>query len=207
MEKEKCVVLRDKREILLSDDEDISLSVMLNGKTIYTYPVPYPSAGYGGGALLLSPSERYLLFSYFSGQSEEAYTVFKISACCLESVYESGYVCGEGASYIFSANEDYLIQALPESVGPWYEEDADTDKNGILFFEFGEITILDIKKKTPDKHLIHVYPSDNWDEDMAEGAPFYLDEIVDDRILRFVMPWGEEELALPLEEIIIFKPK
>ncbi|MDE7423028.1 MAG: hypothetical protein K2N51_04965 [Lachnospiraceae bacterium] len=205
MEKEKCVVLSDKREILLNDDDSISLSMISNGKTIHTFPVPYPLAGYGGGSLLLSLSEQYLLFSYYSGQSEEAYRLFKISNCGLECVYESGYHCGECASYIFSGNEEFLIQVLPRSMGPWYMDDAETNKDGVAFFEFGEINILNMGNKILSKHLIYVYPSNDWNGDMTE-EPFYISEIVDDHILHIIMPWGEEELVLPLNDIIAFKP-
>ena len=36
--------------------------------------------------------------------------------------------------------------------------------------------------------------------------PFYISEIVDDHILHIIMPWGEEEVVLPLNDIIAFKP-
>ena len=201
----KHIVLSDKREILLNDENDITLSIISDGKVVYLFPVSYPLAGYGGGTLLLSLSEKYLLFSYYSGQSEEAFVLFKIDDYGLESVYESGYLCGEDARYFFSNNENLLIQTLPAYIGEWcLEDNVQTDANGKLFFEYGEINILDIKKKTLNRHIFHVYPSGHWNDERAEEEPFYISDIVDDRILHVMLPWGEKEFALPMDDIITF---
>lgn len=205
MEGQKRVVLNDKREILLNDENDIVLSVVSNGETKYTFPVPYPSEGYGGGTLLLSLSEQYLIFTYYSGQSEEAFILFRIDSDVLKPIYESGYFYGEGASYIFSNSEKFLFQAL--RTGWWYEEEAETDKNGDPFYVFGEINVLDIMKKTLTKHSIHIYPSDSWKEEVTDEGSFQLTKIVNTNILHVMMPWGEETLALPLKDSIVFKPE
>lgn len=203
MEGQKSVILNDKREVLLSDEGDIVISVVSNGETKYTFLVPYPLEGYGGGTLVLSLSEKYLLFSYYSGQSEEAFTLFRINGYELEPVYESGYLRGEGASYIFSNSEEFLFQAL--RTGWWYEEEAETDKNGNQFYEFGEINILDISEKVLNKHNIHIYPSIDWKEGVTDDGPFQLSKIENTNILNVMMPWGEENLTLPLEDIVILR--
>ena len=138
--------------------------------------VPYPSAGYGGGSLWLSFSEKYLLFAYYSGESEEAYCLFRIEDGGLKLVYASGYRCGEGASYAFADNETFLVQALPASVGPWYLEDACTDADGRRYFAYGELNILDIQKGTMERHLLRVVPSADWDEQFAEAEAFFVVE-------------------------------
>lgn len=205
MEGQKCVVLKDKREIRLNDDRDIVLSVVFYGETKYTFPVPDPSEGYGGGALFLSLSEEYLLFSYYSGQSEEAFTLFRIEEYDLEPVYESGCLYGEDASYIFSNREEFLYQTL--RTGWWYADEAETDQNGNQFYKFGEINILDIKRKTLNRHSIHIYPPIGWKEEAADEGVFQLSKIVNPDALNVMMPWGEETLALPLKDIIVFKPE
>ena len=58
---EKSVTLSDGQEIILDDDNDIFLSIKSGNEIIHTLEVSYPSGGYGGGKLLLSPSKRYLL--------------------------------------------------------------------------------------------------------------------------------------------------
>ena len=52
---------------------------------------------------MLSPSERYLVFSYYSGQSEEAYILLEIQDSCLEFTYGSDYLYREGASIMAAA--------------------------------------------------------------------------------------------------------
>ena len=84
---ETSVTLIDMLEIFL--DDDIIISMKRDDEILHTFEVPFPSAGYGGGMLMLSPSERYLVFSYYSGQSEEAYILFEIQDSCLEFIYGS----------------------------------------------------------------------------------------------------------------------
>ena len=85
----KSVILSDKREILLDDDNDITISIVCGDQIQYTLEISYPSCGYGGGSLLLSMSEQILLFSYYSGESEEGYMLFQIYPASLAFVYSS----------------------------------------------------------------------------------------------------------------------
>ena len=62
------VFLPDGRNVILDDDDDIILSVLSDGKTENSFEIPYPSGGYGGGSLLLSPSGKYLVFSIFQAR-------------------------------------------------------------------------------------------------------------------------------------------
>lgn len=203
---ETSVTLSDMREIFLNDDDDIIISMKRDDEILHTFEVPFPSAGYGGGMLMLSPSERYLVFSFYSGQSEEAYILFEIQDSCLEFIYGTDYLYGEGISYLFSEREELLYQALPKSLGPWYREDAEENAKGELIFEFCQINVLDIQRKTVACHSIQVVPSEHWDDEWAEGEPPCLMEIIDCHALSIVMPWGEEQLALPLNDRILFRP-
>ena len=142
------LTLKDGREILLQDDEDIFLSVRSGHETLSFYPFTCPSGGYGGGTLLLSPSEQYLIFSFFSGQSEEGFSLFHIEDSRLVPLFESEYFYGEGASYLFSDDEGVLFQSLLGGFGPWYVEDAYQDEEGAPYFRYGEINILDVKSKS-----------------------------------------------------------
>lgn len=205
MKEEKCVVLNDKRQIILNDESDIFLSIISDGETKGTFPVSYPSAGYGGGSLLLSLSEQYLLFSYFSGQSEEAFILFKIDGCHLEPVYDSGYSYGECASYRFSSDEEFLLQTM--RIDWWYKENAEIDGDGNQFYKFGAISMLNIKEKTLNKHIIHVYPSSDWEEEVTDNGLFQLSETENDGKLSLTMPWGKETFEFPLKDTIVCKPK
>ncbi len=63
--------------------------------------MPYPMEGYGGGILIVSPAEKYLVFSYFSGQSEEGFVLFDIADMCWNIVYEHMYSFSEGSNYFY----------------------------------------------------------------------------------------------------------
>ncbi|MCI9156044.1 MAG: hypothetical protein HFF44_03765 [Lawsonibacter sp.] len=195
------LTLNDGREILLQDDADISLSICSDHEALCAYPFTCPSGGYGGGTLLLSPSERYLIFSFFSGESEEGFSLFQIEDSRLVPLFDSEYFYGEGASYFFSDDEKILFQSLLGGFGPWYVEDAYQDEEDAPYFEYGEINILDVKSQSLSRHKFHVYPSEAWEEEI--DGPSYVSEITDGNILHVTMPWGEETLTLPLPETIV----
>jgi hypothetical protein len=207
------VVLKDKREIVLDDENDFSLSFISGGKMSFTFPIDYPSGGYGGGSLLLSPSERYLLFSYYSGQCEEAFMLFQInddvSERMLGLVYETGYLYGEVASYGFSQNEKLLMQGLSNSCTLWdwdYIEEGfvEKDENGDPFFDFGHINILDTVKKELEIHQIRIYFPEDTKIFTEEYTPLMLPKMINENTLTITMPWGEEALSFPLDKTIIF---
>lgn len=190
MEETKIALLTDGRKIVLEDENDILLSFIVNGKTEYAFQVPSPSEGYGGGSLLLSPSEQYLLLSYFSGQSQEAFMLFCIDNCHLELFYESGYLYGEDANYRFLSDERLVLQTL--RTGWWYPETEETDEHGDKFYEFGQINILNINARKLNRHVIRVYPSDGWEEDITDNGPFLFSEMLNDSSFTVIMPWGKE---------------
>ena len=208
----KCIILKDKREIHLNDqNDDISISIISDGITQSSFPILYPEAGYSSGSLFLSPSQMYLIFAYYSGQSEEAFTLFKIIGNRLELVFESGYSEGEAASYGFSRDENLLIQGLPISCSLYDWKDyveqgfAEKDETENMFFEFGYINILDIAKKILSEHQIRVYPSENAENFPEENYnPFMCPTMISADAFKISMPWGAETLELPLKETIIF---
>jgi len=195
----KIVFLKDGREIRLLDETDISISIISNGKTVYCLSISYPHKGYAGGSLSLSASDTYLLFAYYSGQSEEAFALFKIGDK-LETVFETPYLYGEAASYGFSKDEKLLIQGLPNSCG-WDWKDCveqgvfcENDEDGKLFIEFGYVNMLDISQKAFVKHSIRAYPSENAENFSEEYCPFMSPKMIDDSTLKISLPWGDETL-------------
>lgn len=203
MEETNIVYLADGRKVVLDDDEDLILSLISNNKTEDTLMLPYPSGGYGGGALQISPSERYLVFSYFSGESEEAFALFEIENGRLKLLYNSGYLCGEEASYSFVKNEEVLVQTF--RTGAWYKEYAKTDENGDIYYEFGEFNLFNIETQELNRHTIHVYPSKDWQEEETDVGPFLFSEI-DDGQYRVIVPWGKAAFSEPLENILVVRP-
>jgi len=217
MEETKTMVLADGRTVTLEDDDDIILSFSLNGEVFDTYEIPYPDAGYGGGFLILSPSEKYLVVSYFSGESEEAFSLFEIEGRRLKFLYDSGYLYGEEAHYGFGDNEEVLVQTFRTDA--WYEENAKTDENGDRYYEFGELNVFHIGPRNLERHPVHVYPSEDWVEEETDDGPFLLRSIQKNapvmrragfselRVGEFhvLMPWGEETFHEPLPDVLVVR--
>lgn len=196
------LTLADGSKIILQDEDGISLSLVLNGTTKDTFQVPYHSGGYGGGSLLLSPSEKYVVFSYFSGESEEGFALLKIVDGKFKLLYDSDYLYGEDANYSFADSEKILIQTF--RIGSWYKEDAETDENGDMYYTFGELNLLNLETFNLDRHTVLVYPSDDWKEEKTDVGAFLFSDIADG-ILRVEMPWGSEVFQYPLQETLVVR--
>lgn len=204
MEDSNTIFLSDRRKVVLEEDDDIILSLVSNNKTADTFEMLYPSAGYGGGALQLSPSEKYLVFSYFSGESEEAFSLFKIENGRLKFLYDFGYLYGEDANYSFANNEKILVQTL--RTGSWYKENAKTDENGDIYYEFGELNLFNLETHELSRHPIYVYPSEDWEEEKTDVGTFKFSEINDSQISAIV-PWGKVTFCAPLENVLVVRLK
>lgn len=201
-EETKILSLSDGRKIVLEDDDDIFLSLISNDKTEDIFEIPYPSAGYGGGSILLSPSEKYLVFSYFSGESEEAFSLLKIENEQLKFLYDSGYLYGEEADYSFVNDEKILIQTF--RIGAWYKEDAETDENGDIYYDFGELNLFNLETYELERHMIRVYPSDDWEEEETDVGTFAFSEMNDSQ-LNVIVPWGNVVFQKPLPNILVVR--
>ena len=196
------VTLADGSKIILQDEDGISLSLISNDGTKDIFQFPYHSGGYGGGSLLLSPSERYVIFSYFSGESEEGFVLLEIVNNQFKFLYDSDYLYGEDANYGFADNEKILIQTF--RIGSWYIEDAKTDESGDMYYTFGELNLLNLETLNLDRHTILVYPSDDWKEEKTDVGTFLFTDIADG-MLSVEMPWGNEIFQYPLQETLIIR--
>lgn len=204
MEETNVVFLSDERKLILEDEDDIMLSLISNNTVESRYAIPYPSGSYGGGSLQLSPSKKFLIFSYFSGESEEAFALFKIENAQINLLYDSGYRYGEEASYSFVNDEKILIQTF--RTGTWYEENAKRDKMGDLYYAFGELNLFNIETLELSRHTIHVYPTDNWKEEETDIGTFVFSDIKGSEF-NVTMPWGKVTFYAPLENILEVRPK
>lgn len=208
MEEMKTVFLTDGKKIVLDDDNDFILSLASNNKTEDTYKVPYPSGSYGGGSLQLSQSEKYLVFSYFSGESEEAFSLFEIENARFKLLYDSGYLYGENALYSFVNDEKIMVQTL--RTGFWYKENAKNDENKDLYYEFGELNLFSLETHELSRHTIHVYPSDDWKEEETDDGSFMFSEIISTKSgcqFSVIVPWGKITFSEPLENILVVRLK
>lgn len=205
MEETKTVFLADGRKIVLDDDDEIILSLVSNNKTEDSFKVAYPFGGYGGGALQLSPSEKYLVFSYFSGESEEAFSLFEIKIGGLRFLFDSEYLYGEDAHYSFVNDEKVLVQAL--RTGFWCKENAETDEKGDLYYDFGELNLFSLEAHELSRHIIRVYPSEDWKEEETDIGTFMFSEINGCQF-SVIVPWGKGgkvTFCEPLEDILVVR--
>ena len=196
------VTLADGSKIILQDEDNITLSLVSNDKIKDIFQFPYPSGGYGGGSLLLSPSEKYVIFSYFSGESEEGFALFEIVDYQFKFLYDSDYLYGEYANYGFTDNEKILIQTF--RTGSWYKENAKSDENGDMYYEFGELNLVDLETFSLDRHTVLVYPSDDWEEEKTDVGTFLFTDMADG-MLRAEMPWGSKVFPYPLQETLMIR--
>ncbi len=204
MEETKIVFLSDNRKVVLEDDDDIILSFVSDDKAESRFEVPYPCGGYGGGWLTLSPSKNYVVFSYFSGESEEGFCLFNIEDHQLKLVYDSGYLYGEEANYSFVNNERILVQTF--RTGAWYEENAEADENGDLYYEFGELNLFYMETQELSRHTIHVYPSDDWEEEVTDVGTFAFSDLNGSEF-HVTVPWGKTTFYAPLECVLVIRPE
>lgn len=196
------VTLADGSEIILQDEDDILLVFVPNNKIRNTFQFPHLSGNYGGGSLLLSPSEKYVIFSYFSGESEEGFILLEIVDGQLKVLYNSDYLYGEDANYCFTNSEKILVQTF--RTGSWYKENAEIDENGDMYYAFGEINILNLETFRLDKHTIFIYPTDDWEEEKTDVGTFLFTDIADGK-LEVEMPWGKKFFQYPLQETLIIR--
>lgn len=195
------VTLADGSRIILQDD-DISLSLVSNGRAKDTFQFPHLSGNYGGGSLQLSPSEKYVIFSYFSGESEEGFTLLEILDSQFKFLYDSNYLYGEDANYGFADSEKILIQTF--RTGSWYKENAETDENGDMYYAFGELNLLNLETFNLDRHTVLVYPTDDWKEEKTDVGAFLFSDM-EDKMLRIEMPWGIEIFQYPLQKTLVVR--
>lgn len=207
IDEQHAVALQDGSEIRICE-EPLSFSRFRDGKCESMLKLSFPSAGYAGGSIYLSPSEQYILHAFYSGQSEEAFSIYRIGES-LSPVFESGYRYGECASYCFSSEENRVVQALPylccEWSAPWTEGDAEEDEQG-RFFQFGELNILHLDDQRLEEHNIIVRPSADWRPKDKEYEPFLSPRFIGQDMLSVAWPWGREEMTLPIEGDLVIRP-
>lgn len=206
----KSILLNNGSDLHLQDEGEISIVLMSNGEELSKVSIPNPSSGYGGGSILVSPSQKYLVFSYYSGQSEEAFRLYSISSG-LKEVFELDYQFGEAASFGFNKDESQLIMAFPYSCGEWWElyedEPHEVDENGNSYFEFGEILALKISEKIITQHIIRLTIPENWEPPRNEYNPCLYPSFNSNSEIVVSMPWGDIVLSRALENIVIIDPR
>lgn len=182
----------------------LSLTREHDGRAPEALTWPNPSAGFGGGALTLSQSGRLALFSYFSGQSEEAYTVVSLDGP-LRTLCACEYQFGEAASYAFSPDERLLLMALPSRCAEWWlpfdDGDLEEDEHG-AYLDFARLRVQEVPGPTATDHAIRAYPPEGWVPPRDHDDPDLRPAIDDAGAVRLSLPWGDVALAPPLPPVV-----
>lgn len=186
-------------------DLDIGRSIQIirtrGGSMEERLEFPYPNAGIGGGSLTLSPSERLLLFSYFSGQSEEAYRLISAGPN-LRQLGSCEYLSGEAASYAFSPDEQLMLLALPASCTPREQAELEKDASGNLFLEFGLLRVHRIVDDVATQHSIRVYFDQVWEPNRDDYDPELYPEIINQGDVKITLPWETINLTAPISDVV-----
>lgn len=191
-------------------DDPIRLRIG-NGASINdSLEIPYPGSGFAGGYLIASPRETFVAFSFYSGQSEECFQIFRLKPR-LEQVVAIEYMCGEASSCVFSPDEEILAFALPFSCSewwqPWDDEDTELDGSGRPFFDFGVICIQPTAGGDFSTHTLRVTLPNSWEPEREDYDPFLKPEFRGTNSVLVSMPWGREVFSLPLDPVICLSPE
>jgi hypothetical protein len=162
----------------------------------------YPSAGLGGGTLLVSPDERYAVLYVLSGQSEQGYEVFALEPE-LRHLGGIPYRNGEGDAPKFTSDGRWLVMLatthpVVHGTQTSAEEVLDPDADGELVVDWAELLVQPIPYGAPRIVPIATAIPASFDPDAFEDWTLWdAWELRADRaVLR--LPWGPEvEVPLP----------
>ena len=73
-----------------------------------------------------------------------------------------------------------------------------------MYYEFGELNLLDLETFSLDRHTVFVCPSDDWEEEKTDVGTFLFTYMADG-MLRVEMPWGSEIFPYPLQETLMIR--
>lgn len=166
-----------------------------SGETRSAVRLPYPSAGYGGHELVVSPRGRYLALFLFSGQGEVGYELFTLGRE-LEHIGGLDYMFGEGDHPVFAPDERSLVMCW-ETYFHWVRDQVPTERNRVI--TWGEITVHALPDGPIERRQLQARLPDGWrPEPWAWTAPTDL-HFVHGRELKLKTPWGSEpSLPFPL---------
>ncbi|MEO0326846.1 MAG: hypothetical protein AAF447_28145 [Myxococcota bacterium] len=169
--------------------------------------LPFPTAGLGGYGFVLSPSERWLAFTYYSGQSEEAYHLMTLPD--LELRWSLPYVFGESGLGLprFTPDETKFVTAWAINPGLIVESHAARIHRGELppdartsrahRIEWGRVHVRELATGATQECAMHVQmPVGSVERRDPESWP-RLSAAADDWVVVDT-GWGDDvRIALP----------
>ncbi|USD23099.1 hypothetical protein MJO52_08180 [Microbulbifer variabilis] len=198
--------LENGLDLYLEDDDEVQITLRKDGQLLSKVVLPWPSSGYGGGSLIVSDSQNYLVFSYYSGQSEEAFKLYQLTDE-INEIFSLNYQFGEAASFGFNQAESTLLMAYPLSCSewwqPWEDDDLEVSESGERFLYFGDIKVLDIKRNSITHHEIKLKIPNGWEPSTEEYSPYLLPSFTPENSVDLSMPWGKMSLRFPFGKNIL----
>ena len=204
------LLLSDQRLVsVCTTEEPFTLKIENAGLVVDSLEIQYPEGGFAGGSLKASTTQAFFVFSYYSGQSEECFQLFRIKPK-LHEVAASGYMYGEASSCAFSPDEKILVFALPFSCSEWWQawddEEVGVDDAGHRFLDFGVLCLQPTEGGNFSTHTLRITPPDSWAPKREDYDPFLKPDFRAINSLAVSMPWGVEVLTLPLNEVVHLTP-
>ncbi|MFO0634031.1 MAG: hypothetical protein U0168_14390 [Nannocystaceae bacterium] len=182
----------------------VSIVERASGETRSAVRLPYPSAGYGGHELVVSPRGRYLAMFLFSGQCEVGYELFSLTPQ-LAHLGGLDYQYGEGDHPVFSPDESSLVMVWEDYFG-WASEQAQRGARHGRVIDWGVITVHALPDGPIESRRLHASLPDGWmPEPSSWTSPTAL-HFVHARELRMRTPWGSEPslpFPLPVEPSVV----
>lgn len=161
--------------------------------------LPYPSAGYGGHEIVVSPDERYAAVFIYSGQSEIGYELFELKPS-LRHRASVPYVFGTGDAPVFSADGKHIAMAyaVNEYLDP-VDFIQDPDDKWRFLVRWAEIHFRSIESGDVAVCSVNVLPSPR---EQNEGQ-YPTIRFKSNTELELSVPWlGALEVPIPLQDSV-----
>lgn len=169
--------------------------------------LPFPKAGLGGHGFVLSPSERWLALTYYSGQSEEAYHLLSFPG--LELRWSLPYVYGQSGLGLprFTPDETKFVKTWAIDPGLVIESHEQRIDRGKLpatartchahRVEWGSVHVRELDTGATRECVMHVRMPVGSVQRQDPGYWPRLSATYDD-VVELATGWGEDvAIALP----------
>ena len=209
-----CLAFRpmseDLTSVTLSDGATLTLNAgadaleirrAVEGATPEALALPWPRRGFAGGDFCVSPSERYVVLSMYSGQSEEGYELLALDP--LRHISGLPYVYGFLSSFAFSPDESRLVMALLQDCSDWWiawEDEAELEEDGRMCFPVGGVHLHDIASGHIDACRLLVRVPASWRPPSSHEALTLAPRFSESAIVLDA-PWGRTRIPTPLPAV------
>ena len=70
----------------------------------------------------------------------------------------------------------------------------------------GELNLFYMETQELSRHTIHVYPSDDWEEEVTDVGTFAFSDLNGSEF-HVTVPWGKATFYAPLESVLVIRPE